>query len=231
MPGRLASSQPRSHSGSPQRGAAQAARGRRSRRARREGARPRAGVREDDGRPRPRGVRRRSSPRRRCSSGAACCAAARPWPRAGSRSSTARRRRSRGSRRRVEVIDSGSARAQPRAGVRPGRQAHRHVHLDLAAREGRRVAGRARQRLPALRVPVTRAGQLLEREGRDDGAGARLPRLRRGVPARGSSRCADCGGELELRVLDEDGNPIRRRGAPADAAAPRPCGSSGGSCS
>ena len=55
---------------------------------------------------------------------------------------------------RVEVVDVGHARLQHRPGLRPRGQAHRHLQLDLAPREGRRVAGRPRQRLPSLQLPL-----------------------------------------------------------------------------
>ena len=55
---------------------------------------------------------------------------------------------------RVEVVDSGHARDQHRPRLRPRGQAHRHLQLHLAPREGRRVAGRPRQRLPALPLPL-----------------------------------------------------------------------------
>jgi len=109
---------------------------------------------------------------------------------------------------RVEVVDSGTLGPQHRPRLRPRGQAHRHLQLHLAPREGRRVAGRPRQRVPSLPLPVKEPLMPVHvRVCRDCGEEYRPVIV----------RCADCGGELEDRFEGES-----EGGAPAAAGREEP---------
>ena len=124
---------------------------------------------------------------------------------------------------RVEVTLVRHARDQQRPGLRPRGQPRVDLHLDLAPRQGRRVAGGARHRLPTL--PLTRA------DGRLSGAMDRNVAVNEHVRVCRDCgeeyrpeivRCADCGGELEDRYPGDEPRPTggagRGRPTPSSSA-------------
>ena len=100
---------------------------------------------------------------------------------------------------RVEVTSSGTLAISSGPVFDPDGQPCVDLHLDLAPRQGRRVAGGARHRLPTL--PVNEHVRVC----RDCGEEYRP----------GIVRCADCGGELEDRYPGDEPPP-----KPAPDAAP-----------
>ena len=111
---------------------------------------------------------------------------------------------------RVEVVHSGTLAFSTGPVFDPEGKRDRHLQLHLAPRDGRRVAGRARQRMPALQLPVREPSMTDHvRVCRECGEEYRPEVV----------RCADCGGELEDRFEGEEEG---RRPPGPGARQPRP---------